>query len=38
MAIEVVPLASVLIARFVTGVDGEGNPILRARRWSVSVK
>jgi hypothetical protein len=34
MAVEAVPLASVLIARFVTGVDDEGNPILRARRWS----
>ena len=34
MAVEAYPLASVLIARFVTGVDDEGNPILAARRWS----
>jgi|Deesub1362A_J573_1020465.scaffolds.fasta_scaffold00925_11 hypothetical protein len=34
MAVQAVPLASVLVARFVTGTDAEGNPILRARRWS----
>lgn len=34
MAVELVPLSSVLIARFGEGVDEEGKPILRARRWS----
>jgi hypothetical protein len=34
MAVNVVPLSSVLVCRLVEGLDPQGNPILRARRWS----
>ncbi|MEW6458145.1 MAG: DUF1659 domain-containing protein [Bacillota bacterium] len=34
MAVDAIPVTSVLVARFAVGVDGKGNPVFRTRRWS----
>ncbi|MEW6540751.1 MAG: DUF1659 domain-containing protein [Bacillota bacterium] len=34
MAVNATPVAGVLIARFAVGLDAQGNPVFRNRRWS----
>lgn len=34
MAVEAIPVSSVMTARLAVGLDGEGRPVFRTRRWS----